>query len=125
MSEFRVVSDFEPTGDQPQAIAALAEGIRAGRRHQVLRGITGSGKTYTIAKVIEAVQKPTLVIAHNKTLAAQLCAEFVSSSRTTPSSLCQLLRRYQPEAYRRDRQFIEVRRSTTRLTVCGTRRRRR
>jgi excinuclease ABC subunit B len=100
MSEFRVVSDFEPTGDQPQAIAALAEGIRAGRRHQVLRGITGSGKTYTIAKVIEAVQKPTLVIAHNKTLAAQLCAEF---REFFPDNAVEFFVSYydyyQPEAY--------------------------
>ncbi len=100
MSEFRVVSDFEPTGDQPQAIAALAEGIRAGRRHQVLRGITGSGKTYTIAKVIEAVQKPTLVIAHNKTLAAQLCGEF---REFFPDNAVEFFVSYydyyQPEAY--------------------------
>lgn len=100
MSEFRVVSDFEPTGDQPQAIAALAEGIRAGQRHQVLRGITGSGKTYTIAKVIEAVQKPTLVIAHNKTLAAQLCGEF---REFFPDNAVEFFVSYydyyQPEAY--------------------------
>jgi excinuclease ABC subunit B len=74
--EFRVVSDFEPAGDQPQAIEALARGLQEGHRHQVLLGITGSGKTYAIAKVIERVQRPTLVIAHNKTLAGQLCAEF-------------------------------------------------
>ncbi|HCA48205.1 MAG TPA: excinuclease ABC subunit B, partial [Armatimonadetes bacterium] len=76
MQKFEVVADFVPTGDQPQAIEALAEGIRSGMQQQVLRGITGSGKTFAIAKVVEAVQKPTLVVAHNKTLAAQLCAEF-------------------------------------------------
>jgi len=74
--EFHVVSDYEPAGDQPQAIDALSEGILSGDAHQVLLGITGSGKTYTMAKVIERVQRPTLVIAHNKTLAGQLCAEF-------------------------------------------------
>ncbi len=73
---FQVVAPFEPAGDQPQAIAKLAEGIRCGLHAQTLLGVTGSGKTYTMAKVIEAVQKPTLVIAHNKTLAAQLCNEF-------------------------------------------------
>lgn len=73
---FRVVAPFEPMGDQPQAIADLAAGIEAGQEAQVLLGATGTGKTYTIAKVIEKVQKPTLVIAHNKTLAAQLASEF-------------------------------------------------
>ena len=76
MPEFRVKSEYEPAGDQPQAIASLAEGIENGLREQVLLGVTGSGKTYTMAKVIERVQKPTLVLAHNKTLAAQLCEEF-------------------------------------------------
>lgn len=73
---FKVVAPFEPMGDQPQAISELASGIEAGQRAQVLLGATGTGKTYTIAKVIEKVQKPTLVIAHNKTLAAQLASEF-------------------------------------------------
>ena len=73
---FKVVSDFEPRGDQPQAIEQLAEGIRAGLKHQTLLGVTGSGKTYTMAKVVELVQRPTLVIAPNKTLAAQLVQEF-------------------------------------------------
>ncbi|HKM18105.1 MAG TPA: excinuclease ABC subunit UvrB [Limnochordia bacterium] len=73
---FHVTAPFEPAGDQPQAIAKLAEGIKGGLRAQTLLGVTGSGKTYTMAKVIEAAQKPTLVIAHNKTLAAQLCNEF-------------------------------------------------
>jgi excinuclease ABC subunit B len=73
---FQVVSDFEPAGDQPDAIAALAMGVNNGLTEQTLLGVTGSGKTYTLAKVIEAVQKPTLVLAHNKILAAQLCEEF-------------------------------------------------
>lgn len=73
---FKVVAPFEPMGDQPQAIVDLAAGIAAGQEAQVLLGATGTGKTYTIAKVIEKVQKPTLVIAHNKTLAAQLASEF-------------------------------------------------
>ncbi|HCU34032.1 MAG TPA: excinuclease ABC subunit B [Armatimonadetes bacterium] len=76
MPQFELVSDFEPMGDQGQAIDALVAGIGAGEQHQVLLGITGSGKTYVIAKVIEAVQRPTLVLAHNKTLAGQLCMEF-------------------------------------------------
>lgn len=76
MPEFKVVSEYTPSGDQPEAIAALAKGFRDGLREQVLLGVTGSGKTYTMAKVIEQVQRPTLVLAHNKTLAAQLCSEF-------------------------------------------------
>ena len=73
---FKVVAPFAPMGDQPQAIDDLAAGITNGQEAQVLLGATGTGKTYTIAKVIEKVQKPTLVIAHNKTLAAQLASEF-------------------------------------------------
>ena len=75
MPEFKVVSPFEPSGDQPEAIDAIANGIELGLDEQTLQGVTGSGKTFTMAKVIEQVQKPTLVIAHNKTLAAQLCGE--------------------------------------------------
>ena len=76
MPKFKVVSEYTPSGDQPQAIEKLAEGLESGLRQQVLLGVTGSGKTYTMAKVIEKVQRPTLVLAHNKTLAAQLCEEF-------------------------------------------------
>ncbi|MCE5315338.1 MAG: excinuclease ABC subunit UvrB [Armatimonadota bacterium] len=76
MNRFRIRADFKPTGDQPRAIAQLVEGIEAGYRFQQLLGVTGSGKTFTMANVVEAVQRPTLVIAHNKTLAAQLCSEF-------------------------------------------------
>ena len=72
---FRVVSPYEPAGDQPQAIEALARGVRDGLRYQTLLGVTGSGKTFTMAKTIEAVQKPTLIMAPNKTLAAQLASE--------------------------------------------------
>ncbi|WP_324718176.1 excinuclease ABC subunit UvrB [Carboxydochorda subterranea] len=73
---FRVVSDFEPAGDQPKAIEALSRGVEQGLKYQTLLGVTGSGKTFTMAKIIERVQRPTLVIAHNKTLAAQLANEF-------------------------------------------------
>ncbi|MDA1036587.1 MAG: DEAD/DEAH box helicase family protein, partial [Chloroflexi bacterium] len=73
---FRVVADFVPRGDQPQAIQQLADGVAKGMKHQTLKGVTGSGKTYTMAKVVELVQRPTLVIAPNKTLAAQLAQEF-------------------------------------------------
>ena len=72
---FRAVSPFEPAGDQPQAIEKLSRGIEDGLRYQTLLGVTGSGKTFTMAKTIEAVQKPTLVMAPNKTLAAQLASE--------------------------------------------------
>ena len=76
LPDFHVVSDYEPSGDQPEAIDTLALGLENGIEEQVLLGVTGSGKTYTMAKVIERLQRPTLVLAHNKTLAAQLCAEF-------------------------------------------------
>ena len=76
MPEFAIKADYRPTGDQPQAIEKLVEGLRAGHRFQTLLGVTGSGKTFTMANVIQAVQRPALVIAHNKTLAAQLCSEF-------------------------------------------------
>ena len=74
--EFQLVSPFQPAGDQPDAIAALTAGVRDGRRAQVLMGVTGSGKTFTMANVIQAIQRPTLVLSHNKTLAAQLYSEF-------------------------------------------------
>ncbi|WP_165045005.1 excinuclease ABC subunit UvrB [Adlercreutzia sp. ZJ138] len=97
---FRVVSPYEPAGDQPQAIDALARGVREGLRYQTLLGVTGSGKTFTMAKTIEAVQKPTLVLAPNKTLAAQLAAElkefFPDNSVVYFVSYYDY---YQPEAY--------------------------
>ena len=70
--EFKLVSEFSPTGDQPQAIKELSQGINSGEKFQTLLGVTGSGKTFTIANVVKNVKKPTLVLAHNKTLAAQL-----------------------------------------------------
>ena len=74
--DFKLVSDYSPAGDQPKAIAELTKGIKEGMKGQILLGVTGSGKTYTIANVIKNVNKPTLVLAHNKILAAQLCSEF-------------------------------------------------
>lgn len=76
MGEFKVISKFKPTGDQPQAINSIANGLKNNEKFQTLLGVTGSGKTFTMANIIEKVQKPTLVLAHNKTLAAQLCSEF-------------------------------------------------
>ena len=76
MPKFELVSEYKPTGDQPKAIAQLVEGVNSGKHHQVLLGVTGSGKTFTMANVIQQLQRPTLVLAHNKTLAAQLCSEF-------------------------------------------------
>ena len=74
-NKFKVVSKYKPTGDQPQAIEKIAEGFQKGLKFQTLLGVTGSGKTFTMANIIEKIQKPTLVIAHNKTLAAQLYNE--------------------------------------------------
>ena len=97
---FKVVAPFEPMGDQPQAIEDLAAGIRNGQETQVLLGATGTGKTYTIAKVIEQVQKPTLVIAHNKTLAAQLASEFKAFfPENYVGYFVSYYDYYQPEAY--------------------------
>ena len=76
MNEFKLKALYEPTGDQPQAIAELVNGFKEGNQCQTLLGVTGSGKTFTMANVIQQLQKPTLVIAHNKTLAAQLYGEF-------------------------------------------------
>src|SRR5512143_923627 len=100
MPKFKITSDYTPTGDQPQAIEKLADGIIRGLEHQVLLGVTGSGKTFTIANVIEKVQRPTLVIAHNKTLAAQLYNEF---QELFPGNAVEYFVSYydyyQPEAY--------------------------
>jgi excinuclease ABC subunit B len=100
MARFQLISDFQPTGDQPQAIETLSSGIVQGFRHQVLLGVTGSGKTFTMANVIDRVQKPTLVIAHNKTLAAQLYNEF---KELFPGNAVEYFVSYydyyQPEAY--------------------------
>ena len=100
MPKFEVVSEYQPSGDQPEAIAALAEGIENGLKEQVLLGVTGSGKTFTMAKVIEKIQRPTLVLAHNKTLAAQLCAEFKEFfPNNAVEYFVSYYDYYQPEAY--------------------------
>ena len=100
MPKFEVVSEYKPSGDQPEAIAALAAGIENGLQEQTLLGVTGSGKTFTMAKVIEAVQRPTLVLAHNKTLAAQLCAEFREFfPNNAVEYFVSYYDYYQPEAY--------------------------
>ncbi len=100
MPEFQLISSFRPTGDQPEAIERLVEGIRRGDHHQVLKGATGTGKTFTIAHVVNEVQKPTLVLAHNKTLAAQLYSEF---RELFPNNAVEYFVSYydyyQPEAY--------------------------
>ncbi len=100
MPKFEVISEYTPSGDQPEAIAALASGIENGLDEQTLLGVTGSGKTYTMAKVIEAVQRPTLILAHNKTLAAQLCAEFREFfPHNAVEYFVSYYDYYQPEAY--------------------------
>ena len=100
MDKFQLVSEFRPTGDQPQAISQLAFGIENGLREQVLLGVTGSGKTFTMASVIEKVNKPTLVLAHNKTLAAQLCSEFREFfPNNAVEYFISYYDYYQPEAY--------------------------
>ncbi len=98
--KFEVVSEYVPSGDQPKAIEALASGIELGFEEQTLLGVTGSGKTYTMAKVIEQVQRPTLVLAHNKTLAAQLCSEFREFfPKNAVEYFVSYYDYYQPEAY--------------------------
>jgi excinuclease ABC subunit B len=100
MQKFKIFSEFEPSGDQPQAIAKLVAGIEGGAGHQVLLGVTGSGKTFTIANVIEAVQRPALIIAHNKTLAAQLYGEFkLLFPENAVEYFVSYYDYYQPEAY--------------------------
>ena len=100
MPEFKLRSDYRPTGDQPRAIDELTKLINDGSKHQTLLGVTGSGKTYTIANVIERVQRPTLVIAHNKTLAAQLCNEFTEFfPDNAVEYFVSYYDYYQPEAY--------------------------
>ena len=100
MPEFKVVSDFQPTGDQPQAIAQLRDGLVQGYKHQTLLGATGTGKTFTVAKVVELVQRPTLVMAHNKTLAAPLYSEFREFfPHNSVEYFVSYYDYYQPEAY--------------------------
>ena len=100
MPEFKIVSDFRPTGDQPQAVDKLVEGVEKGYAHQTLLGVTGSGKTFTMANIVERVQRPTLVIAHNKTLAAQLATEFKEFfPENSVEYFVSYYDYYQPEAY--------------------------
>jgi excinuclease ABC subunit B len=100
MSTFQIKADFKPTGDQPEAIRKLVEGIERGHQYQTLIGVTGSGKTFTMANVIDAVQRPALVIAHNKTLAAQLCGEFRTFfPNNAVEYFVSYYDYYQPEAY--------------------------
>lgn len=98
--QFKLESDFKPTGDQPEAINQLANGIGSGEKYQTLLGVTGSGKTFTVANVVEEIQRPTLVLAHNKTLAAQLYSEF---KQFFPNNAVEYFVSYydyyQPEAY--------------------------
>ena len=100
MQRFRLCADYTPTGDQPTAIAALEASLRAGNAHQTLLGVTGSGKTFTMANLVERLQRPTLVVSHNKTLAAQLFAEF---KKFFPDNAVEYFVSYydyyQPEAY--------------------------
>ncbi len=100
MKKFELVSDYKPTGDQPEAIRQLIEGVRRGDRFQTLLGVTGSGKTFTISNVIEQFNRPTLIISHNKTLAAQLYGEF---KQFFPNNAVEFFISYydyyQPEAY--------------------------
>ena len=97
---FELVSSYQPAGDQPGAIAKLTEGLAGGAKHQTLLGVTGSGKTFTVANVIRNVDRPTLVISHNKTLAAQLYAEFKSFfPNNAVEYFVSYFDYYQPEAY--------------------------
>ena len=98
--KFKLHSDFSPSGDQPEAIEQLVDGINSGKRYQTLLGVTGSGKTFTMANVIARVNRPTLVLAHNKTLAAQLCTEFREFfPENAVEYFVSYYDYYQPEAY--------------------------
>lgn len=98
--DFKLVSQFQPAGDQPKAIEKLTKGVNAGQKHQTLLGVTGSGKTFTMANIINNVQKPTIILAHNKTLAAQLCSEFQEFfPDSAVSYFVSYYDYYQPEAY--------------------------
>ena len=100
MADFKLVSKFKPTGDQPQAINSLVDGVLRGDKEQTLMGVTGSGKTFTMANIIEKVNRPTLVLAHNKTLAAQLCSEFKEFfPENAVEYFVSYYDYYQPEAY--------------------------
>lgn len=97
---FHLKSTYQPTGDQPEAIQTLVKSIQSGSRYQTLQGVTGSGKTFTMANIIQAIQKPTLIVAHNKTLAAQLCQEFREFfPENAVHYFVSYYDYYQPEAY--------------------------
>ena len=97
---FQLVSPFQPTGDQPQAIDALVRSVQSGNREQILKGVTGSGKTFTMANIIQRLNRPTLILAHNKTLAAQLCSEFREFfPNNAVEYFVSYYDYYQPEAY--------------------------
>ncbi len=120
---FRLSSEFSPKGDQPQAIQALVQGLERGERFQTLLGITGSGKTFTVAHVIQALQRPTLIIAPNKTLAAQLYGEMRDSfPENAVHYFVSYYDYYQPEAYipGRTPSSRRTRSSTTRSIACAT-----
>ena len=98
--DFKLVSKFQPTGDQPEAISQLVRGVNGGVKEQTLLGVTGSGKTFTMANVIAQTNRPTLVLAHNKTLAAQLCSEFREFfPENAVEYFVSYYDYYQPEAY--------------------------
>ncbi len=98
--KFKLISDYRPTGDQPNAIKQLVEGVNAEEHYQTLLGVTGSGKTFTVANVIEQTQKPTLILSHNKTLAAQLYGEFKQFfPENAVNYFVSYYDYYQPEAY--------------------------
>src|SRR3954451_17291717 len=100
MSKFKLHSEFKPAGDQPAAISTLTEGLEKGHRDQTLLGVTGSGKTFTMANIVQNLQRPTLVLAHNKTLAAQLYAEFKTFfPNNAVHYFVSYFDYYQPEAY--------------------------
>jgi len=118
---FKVASEYEPSGDQVTAIPELVQGIKDGERDQVLLGATGTGKTFTMAKIIEAAQRPALIMAHNKTLAAQLYGEFKSFfPNNAVEYFVSYYDYYQPEAYV-PRADLYIAPSTKRSTGCATR----
>ena len=123
---FTLSSDYKPTGDQPQAIEQLVASVAAGNRFQTLLGVTGSGKTFTMANVIARCERPTLIISHNKTLAAQLTQSSKTSFRTTPSntsSATTTITSPRPTFRRAIPSSKKTRRSTRRSNGCGLRQR--
>ena len=106
MDHFKLVSEYKPTGDQPQAIEQLVKGFKEGNQFETLLGVTGSGKTFTMANVIEQLNRPTLIIAHNKTLAAQLYSEMNPAG--VPSSVSEPRASHQPRQQRQPRRLLPV-----------------